>query len=98
MTKLKKNFFASNEASTCSGCCCRIPQLCDVCKGGLGGFNGTTIHQFLRNVCRKIALLKSFTFATSKEPKSHSFWVTGLIWVSKEAEFCGLQRYRKFCF
>ena len=64
--KIKKNVFASNEVSTCSGCCGNS-QLCDVCKDGLGGLNGTAIHQYLRNVCRKIALLKSFTSATSKE-------------------------------
>ena len=57
-------------------------------KGGLGGLKGTTIHQYLRNVCRKIDLLKSFRFATSKEPNSDSFWATGLILVSTEAEFC----------
>ena len=34
---LKKKFFASNEVSTCSGCCCGILHLCDVCKGGLRG-------------------------------------------------------------
>ena len=30
-------FVVSNEVSTCSGCCCRVLQLCDVCKFGLGG-------------------------------------------------------------
>ena len=75
MTKIKKN--ASNEVSTCSGCCCGILQLYIVCKGGLWGgggrLNGTTINQYLGNVCRKIALLKRFNFATSKKPNSHSF-------------------------
>ena len=43
-TNLKKT--ASNKVSLCSGCCSGILQLCDVCKGGLGGgLNGTTIHQ-----------------------------------------------------
>ena len=56
-------------------------------KGVYGGLNGTTIHQYLRNVCRKFALLKSFNFATSKEPSSHSFWATGLILVSKKRKF-----------
>ena len=40
---------------------------------GLGSLNGTTIHQYLRNVCRNIALLKSFNVATSKELNSQSF-------------------------
>ena len=41
MTKFSKMFFfASNEVSTCSGCCCGILQLCDVCKGGWGRLNG----------------------------------------------------------
>ena len=64
---------ASNEVSTCSGCCCWILQLCDVCKGGLGGLNGTTIHHYLRNVCRKIALVNRLSLATSKEPKFDSY-------------------------
>ena len=88
--------FASNKVSTCSGCCCGILQLCNVCKGGLGGLNDTTYHQYLRNVSRKIALLKSFISATSKEPNYHSFWATELILVSKEAEFCDLQSYTEF--
>ena len=51
MTKFKnKDFFlAFNEVSTCSGCC-GISQLYDVCKGGLGGLNGTKVHQYLRNM------------------------------------------------
>ena len=69
--QLKKS--TSNEVSKCSRCCCGILQLCDVCKGGLGGLNGTTIHQYLRNVCSNIALLRSFNFAISKEPNSHNF-------------------------
>ena len=95
---MKKNFFASNEVSTCSGCSYRILQLYDMCKGGLGweGLKGTTIHQYLRNVCRKIALLKSFNFTTSKEVNSHIFWAAGLVLVSKEEEFCDLQSYRVF--
>ena len=60
--------------------------------------NGTTIHQYLRNVCRKIALLKSLNFANSKEPNFHNFWATWLILVSKEAEFCDLKCYREFFF
>ena len=51
--------------------------------GVLGGLNGTKIHQYLRNVCRKIAVLKSFNFATSKEPNSHSFLATGLPRIKK---------------
>ena len=73
MTKFQKNkIFAPNEVSTCSGSC-GIFQLCDVCKGGLGGLSDTTVRQFLRNVCRKIALPKILNFATSKEPNYHSF-------------------------
>ena len=34
MTKKK----ASNEVSACNGCCYELLQLCDVCKGGLGGW------------------------------------------------------------
>ena len=34
----KQLFFASNELSTCSRCCRKILQQCDVCKWGLGGF------------------------------------------------------------
>ena len=97
--QIKKNIFASNEVSTYSGCC-RILLLYDVCDGGLyfiyGGLNETTIHQYLRNVCRKIALPKSFNFANSKEPNSHSFWATGLILVPKEAVSCELQSYKEF--
>ena len=33
--------------------------------------------------------------STSTEPNSHSFWATGLILVSKEAEFCALQSHRE---
>ena len=79
INKLKK--IAYNEVSTCSGCCCVISQVCDVCKEVLGGLNGTTTHQNLRNFCRKIVPLKSFKFATSKQPNSHSFWATWLILV-----------------
>ena len=43
-------------------------------------------------------LLKSFNFATFKEPNPHSFWALGLILVWKEAEFCDLQSYRQFFF
>ena len=49
----EKKFFASNEVSTCSGCCCEILQVCDVCKGGLRGLNGTTTHQYLGNMEQK---------------------------------------------
>ena len=66
-------FFASNEVSTCSGCCYGILQLCDVYKGSLGGMNGITIHQYLRTKEQKIALLNSVNFTTSNEPNSHSF-------------------------
>ena len=38
-----------------------------------GGLNATKFHQYLRNVCRNIALLKSFSFATFEEPSSHNF-------------------------
>ena len=47
---------------------------------------------------RKIAHLKRFNFANSKEPDSHSFWATGLILVPKEADVCGQQSYREFFF
>ena len=70
-----------------------------MCKGRWrreGGLNVTTIHQNLRNVCNKVAHLKSFNFATSKEPNPHSFWATGLILVLQKAEFCLLQSYRVF--
>ena len=49
-------FFASNEVSTCNGCCCGTSQLCDVCKGSLGVLNGTTIHQYLSNMSAEKAL------------------------------------------
>ena len=62
----------------------------------LGGLNTTTIRQYLRNSCRKIALLKSLNFATSKESNFHSFRATGLMLVSKYADFCDLQSYREF--
>ena len=91
-----KYYFVSNEVSTCSGWCCWILQLCDVFKGVYGGLNGTIIHQYLRNVCRKMALLKSFKFATFKELNSQSFWTTRLILVLKEAELCDLHNYRDF--
>ena len=48
------------------------------------------------HVYRKIALLKSLNFTSSNEPKSHSFQATGLILVSKEAEFCAQQSYGDF--
>ena len=63
-----------------------------------GALNGTTNHKYSINVCRMIALLKRFNFATSKEPKSHSFWAIGLLSVSKEAKFCDLQNYKEFFF
>ena len=96
--QIKKKKFASNEVSTCSGCFCGISQLCDVCKGGLGDLSGTTVHQYLGNFCRKIALLKSFTSASSNELNSPSLWAIGVILVSKEAEFCDLQSCRVFFF
>ena len=72
---------------------------CATCVGGGGGgLNGTTIHQYLRNVCIKIALLNSLNFATSNEPNSCSFRGTALILVTKKAEFCDLQSYGKFFF
>ena len=92
---------ASNEVSTCSGCCCGILQLCDVCKGGWGGgLNGTIIHQYLRIMSteKKNALLKTLDCTTSKEPNSHCFRATGLIMVSKEANFCDLQFNTDFVF
>ena len=47
---------------------------CATClKGVQRRLNSTKIHQYLRSVCRKIALLKSLNFATSKEPNSHIF-------------------------
>ena len=49
---------------------------------------------FKKFVCRKVALLKSLKFTTSKEPNSHSWWATGLILVSKYLEFRDLQSYR----
>ena len=55
-------FFASNEVSTCSECCCGILQLCDVCKGGSGGLNGATNHQYLRNREQKIHSPEKFQF------------------------------------
>ena len=42
---IKTKFFVSIEVSTCSGCCCGVLRLCDVCKGGLRGLNDTKIHQ-----------------------------------------------------
>ena len=42
----KKKFFASNEVSTCSGCCYEILQLYDVFKGSWAGLNCTTFHQY----------------------------------------------------
>ena len=63
-----------------------------------GGLNAIKMHQYLTNVCRKIALLKSFNFETSKESNSHSFWATEPILVSKEAQFCDLQNYTEFFF
>ena len=71
---------------------------CATCvKGVLGGVEQHyNPWQYLGDVCRKIALLKSLIFATSKEPKSHSFWAIGQILVSKEAEFFDLQGYRFF--
>jgi len=70
---------------------------CATCvKGVYGGLNATTIHHYLRNVRRKVAPLKSFKFATSKESNSDSFWARGLILASKEVEFCELQSYREF--
>ena len=66
-------------------------------KGGLGGgLNATTIHHYLRNVRRNVALLKSLNFATFKESDSHSFRATWMILISEEAEFCELQSYREF--
>ena len=46
----------------------------------------------------KISMKKTIFFTTSKEPNSHSFWATGLILVSKEAEFCAVQGYKVFFF
>ena len=47
---------------------------CATCvKGDLRGLNSTIIRQYLRNVRRKIALLKGFNFETSKESNSYSF-------------------------
>ena len=66
-------------------------------RGLGGGLNATTIREYLRKICRKIALLKSFNFATSKESNPHSFRATGLILVSEEAELYDLQSYREFC-
>ena len=60
-TKIKEKNFP-NEVSTCSGCCCGILQLCDVCEGGLGGLNGTTIQEFLRNVEEKNRSPEKFKF------------------------------------
>ena len=37
MNKTKEKKFASNEVSTCSESCCGNLQLCNVCKGCLGG-------------------------------------------------------------
>ena len=67
-------------------------------KGVVGGLNATKFRHSFRNGCRKIALLKNFKFATSKESNFHSFRATGLTLVSKEAEFCDLQSYRDFFF
>ena len=71
---------------------------CTTCaKGVKGVLNSSSIHQYSGNVCRKIALLKSFNFATSKEPNSHKFLATGQILVSKEADFV-MYKVREFFF
>ena len=67
-------------------------------KGVQGRLNATPIQHYLKNVRRKFALLQSLKFLTSKESNSHSFWATGLVLVSKEAEFCDVQSYWEFFF
>ena len=88
--QILKKKIASNEVSTCSGWC-GILQLCDVREGGLEGverhYNSSVFNKYLQ---------KDRSPATSKEPKSHVFWATGLILESKEAEFRDLQSYREF--
>ena len=47
---------------------------CATCVNGFdGGLNATTIHHYLRNARRKVALLKSFKIVTSKESNYDSF-------------------------
>ena len=93
----KKNF-ASNEVSHVADVVVQFYSCATCVKGVLVELSSTTIHQYLGNVCKKIALLKSFNFVTSKEPNSFSFWATGLIMVPKEAEFFDPQSTREFFF
>ena len=79
--------YASIEVSTCSGCCCGILQLCNLCKGGLGGLNGTTIYQHLRNVCRKIALVKSSILQLLKNRTLTVFELRNWYWYQKKQHF-----------
>ena len=96
MTKLKKN--ASNEVSKCSGCCCGIQQLCDMCKGGSGAVERHYHPSIFIKYLQKNRSPEKFQFATSNEPNSHSFWARGLILKWKEAEICNLQSYREVFF
>ena len=46
LPNFQKLFFSSNEVlSACSGWCCGILQLCNVCKRGLGLYGGWTALQ-----------------------------------------------------
>ena len=99
----KKSFFLfkwSSYQHVASGCVCVsgqfLIQLCGVCKGDWRVWRFALMYCSERYVYRKIALLNSLNFTTSKEPNSHSFQATGLTLISKEAEFCAVESNKEF--
>ena len=87
MTKLRKKN-ASIEVSICSGCCCGILQLCDVCNGSLGELNGTTYHQYSSNISAEKSL--SWNFSVLQILKNRTLTVFELqdwYWYQKKRNF-----------
>ena len=72
-TKFSKKFLLLMKDEHVADVVVKFYSCATYVKGVYGGLNATTIHHYLRNVRRKVALLKRFHFSTSKESNSHSF-------------------------
>ena len=73
MTKIKKKPLLLTKYEHVADVVVKLYSCATFLNRAYGGLNATKTHQYLGNVCRKIALLKNFNFATSNEPNSHSF-------------------------